>query len=80
MTIVEKVVLLKEKHGTTWRDKSEWYWAMGLLEEILELIGSLLRIHSGPTDWELMQISAICMNWLELRNERRNRCPKSKQR
>lgn len=68
MDVAKSVVELKEKHRQTWRDKSQWHWAMGLLEEVIELIGALLGLHKGPVEWELMQISAICMNWIELRN------------
>lgn len=68
MDVAKSVVALKEKHCKTWRDKSQLYWAVGLLEEVVELIGALLGLHKGPVEWELMQISAICMNWIELRN------------
>lgn len=68
MDVAKSVVELKEKHSQTWRDKSQLYWAFGLLEEVIELIGALLGLHKGPVEWELMQISAICMNWIELRN------------
>src|SRR3990167_4122616 len=68
MDVAKSVIELKENHSQMWRDKSQLYWAMGLLEEVAELIGALLGIHRGPVDWELMQISAICMNWIEMRN------------
>lgn len=68
MTNAEQDVLrLKDLHKDTWRNCSQWYWLRGLLEEVCELIGALLGIHHGPVDWELKQIAAIAMNWLEMR-------------
>lgn len=64
-----EVIELKNKHKLTWRNKPQWCWMLGLLEEVIELIGSLIGIHKGPTNWELTQISAICMNWIEYRKE-----------
>ena len=68
MNVAKSIIELKEKHHQTWRDKSQTYWVFRLIEEVVELIGSLLGLHKGPVEWELMQISAICMNWIELRN------------
>lgn len=67
MNVEMQVIELRRKHQTTWRDKSDWFWLMGLWEEVLELTFSMLGLHRGPIDWELTQISAICMNWLEKR-------------
>ena len=67
---VEHILNLKHKHRNTWRDKSDWYWFRGLCEEVIELGLSLLRLHRGPTNWELAQISAIAMNWMEMRTQR----------
>lgn len=73
MSVVKEVEKLKNKHSATWQDRSEQYWLMGLLEEVVELIGSLLGLHRGPVEWELKQIAAICMNWIELRRKAKKR-------
>ena len=67
MDVANDVVELKEKYREYWRDRSQWYWAWRLCQEVAELIGTLLHIHHDSVDWELMQISAIGMNWLEMR-------------
>jgi hypothetical protein len=69
MTVVQEVIELKEKHCKTWRNRSQFYWTVGLLEEVAELIGALVGVHRGPVELELKQIAAICMNWLEMRLE-----------
>ena len=61
------VLWLKDLHRKTWRDKPEWRWLLGLLEEVVELTASLVGLHAGPPEWELTQIAAICLNWLEYR-------------
>src|SRR3990172_9587605 len=65
--VTNDVIKLKEKYREKWRDRSQWYWAWRLCQEVAELIGSLLHIHHDSVDWELMQISTIGMNWLEMR-------------
>lgn len=59
------VIELKRTHQTTWRDKGNLFWLLGLLEEIWELLLSLLKLHRHEPKWELRQISSIAMNWLE---------------
>lgn len=68
MNAEKEVLKLKRKHRLTWRDRSDWFWFFGLLEEVAELGLALAGLHKGPVDWELKQISAIAMNWLEKRN------------
>src|SRR3990172_4776547 len=68
MNIVQAVIDLKEKHCETWRDMPESYWLARLMQEVGELGSSLVGDHYDPVEWELMQISAICLNWLEMRN------------
>ena len=71
MTNVETSVMqLKFEHRDTWQEKPDWFWAIGLFEEICELLFSLMGLHPGPVEWELTQISAIAMNWLEMRRRR----------
>ena len=58
---------LENRHGNmleTWRNEPEEYWLMRLMQEVGELASSLANDHDDPPDWELMQIRAICGNWL----------------
>lgn len=61
---------LRRQHRTTWRTRKQGFWLFGLLEEIAELILALAGLHKDGVDWELLQIAAICMNWMEMRAER----------
>jgi lipid-A-disaccharide synthase-like uncharacterized protein len=70
-TPVMATVRLMEEHKATWRNKPEWFWFLSLLEEVFELLGALIGWHKDPVKWELMQIAAICMNWIDMR-ERKN--------
>lgn len=65
---VEATIALKKDHEETWREKSDLYWLWRLILEIRELVASLLGVHKDKPEWELMQIAAICMNWLEKRD------------
>lgn len=67
MDIVKMVYELKKKHETTWREKPESYWFARMVEEVGELAGALKGTHEHTPDWELSQIAAICLNWLEMR-------------
>lgn len=58
---------LKEQHKTTWRDQPESYWFYLLMEEVGELGASLANDHKDPPEWEMKQVAAICLNWLEMR-------------
>jgi hypothetical protein len=69
MNQTAQTVELKEQHKATWRNKPEWYWFISLLEEFVELGLSLVGLHKDPPDLELRQIAAICLNWLEMREE-----------
>ena len=66
-TTTQQVADLANKHNTTWRDKPESYWLARLTGEVGELACSLVGDHEGPIDWELKQIAAICLNWLDMR-------------
>ena len=68
---VEVTIALKEDYEETWRDRSDWYWLWRLVLEMRELTSALLGIHKDKPEWELMQISAICLNWLEKRESLR---------
>lgn len=67
MSIEEEVIKLKREHCRTWRDKSDWFWLLGLLEEVYELSLSLIGLHRHLPETELRQIATIAMNWLEKR-------------
>lgn len=67
---LEEVLALKDQHQQTWRGKPEWYWMLGLTEEVIELALSLVNLHDGPIEWELQQIAAIALNWLEMRESK----------
>lgn len=63
----EAVLDLKRKHSETWRDMPESYWLARLMEEVGELASSVVGDHKDPVEWELTQIAAICLNWLDMR-------------
>ena len=65
------VVNLKNKHAGTWRDKKEAYWFQRLMDKVEELSDALVGTHEHPPETELMQIAAICLNWLEMREEKK---------
>lgn len=65
----EAVLALQEQHKETWRGMGEHYWLARLVQEVGELASALVGDHEDPADWELTQIAAICLNWLEMRNE-----------
>ena len=71
MTIKERalqaVLNCRDEHGVVWRGAPESRWLAGLVEEVGELAAALGDRHEHYPDWELIQISAICLNWLEYR-------------
>lgn len=70
--VLKSVVDLAFEHRETWRDKPEDYWLARLMQEVGEAASSLVGDHDDPVEWELTQIAAICINWLEMRRERNN--------
>ena len=68
--IVEEVLRLTDMHQHTWRDQSDTFWMMGLMQEIGELSGALIGRHHHTPETELRQIAAICINWLDYRSTR----------
>ena len=68
--VLERVLYLTAEHVRTWRDRGNWYWFLGLLEEVVELALSLVGLHGDPPEHELRQVASICLNWLDLRAER----------
>lgn len=69
---MDEVLRLKLEHVKTWRDKPESYWFARLVQEVGELGSSLVGDHDDSPDWELAQIAAICLNWLEMREHAHN--------
>lgn len=57
------------RHRNHWREKSDWYWFWRILQEIVELFLSLLKLHKDTPDWEILQIATIGINWLEKREQ-----------
>lgn len=65
--ITSMVAALAKQHRFTWRMKGKWGWLFGLCEEVAELGLSLAGWHRHPPEWEMMQIAAICVNWMKHR-------------
>jgi hypothetical protein len=63
-----------EDHRDVWQDRPDWFWYLGLLEEVAELGLALLGWHRHPhpdfdtVDWELRQVGSIAMNWIRKRD------------
>jgi len=61
--VFSNVLELAAKHQSIWRDKDDYYWITGLVEEVGELAEESLGNHEHPPEVELRQIASICMNW-----------------
>lgn len=73
LSVSEREVLeLRRKYSAKWRDRDEHYWMERLMQEVGELASALAGDHDDPPEWELKQIAAICINWLEMRTEKLN--------
>ena len=68
--ILKEVLSLQERHRGTWWDRHQLYWLTQLLEEVAELGNALVGEHEHDPDYELTQIAAICLNWLDMRQDR----------
>ena len=62
--IIQQVRQIALHHAACWTDKSDTDWYLGLLGEVHELWDALRGIHEHPTEYELLQIASICVNWL----------------
>lgn len=69
--ILRRVLSLQHRHCKTWRGQHELYWFTQLIEETAELGNALVGEHEHDPDYELTQIAAICLNWLDMRQGRR---------
>jgi hypothetical protein len=65
-----QVFELQAKYSTHWRLNDEAYWLARFMEEVGELAGALVGNHVGPVEWELSQLAAIALNWLDMRAAR----------
>jgi hypothetical protein len=65
-----EVLWLRNHYSGTWRDKDESYWLARLCQEFGELASALVGDHEHSPDWELQQIAAISLNWLDMRSQR----------
>lgn len=58
------VALVQHVLRDQWADKEPWFWLFHLDDEVGELDDSLEGNHPHPFEWELVQIAALCINWL----------------
>ena len=63
------VIRERRKYKSHWRTKPDRYWYWRLLQEVVELGLALLGVHKDMPEWELKQISGICINWHEMRTQ-----------
>ena len=68
---IDGIIKLVKERSQTWRNKPESYWFQRLVGEVGELGCALAGDHDDPPEWELTQIAAICINWLDMRQNRR---------
>ena len=68
--VAQEVLLLKQEHRKTWRDRPQWYWWWRFCLEWIELSLALVKLHKDSPDWELRQLASIAINWLEMRDTR----------
>lgn len=54
---------LVKEHRNTWENRSNLFWYVSLLEEVMELGLSLLGLHKDKPGFELAQIASIAINW-----------------
>lgn len=71
----ELVVKHRRKYIALWREKSNLYWFLHLVEEMVELGLSLIGFiqYSRKKGWhmetpveELRGIASVCINWIEM--------------
>ena len=63
--VLSRVVDVFELHSDTWKHAPDEFWLAGLMEEVSEVASTLVGKHEGPLVWELQQVAAICLNWLD---------------
>lgn len=60
---IEELAAIHWKKGT-WQDRADWYWFLGLLKEVIELMLTLMGLHRHTPEHEMTQIASICGNWM----------------
>ena len=58
------IALVQHVLQDQWADQVPSFWMWQLDGEIDELFDSMEDRHSHPPEWELVQIAALCINWL----------------
>lgn len=66
----QKVIRFAYLHRDYARDRDDAYWLALLVEEVGELASSLAGRHEDAPEVELHQIASICINWLDMRDQR----------
>lgn len=66
LSVDAAVIALADKYSETWRDKDDAYWFYRVNQEVGELGSVLAGDHDDAKEWELMQIAAMCINWLRM--------------
>jgi hypothetical protein len=71
--ISREVIAYADYHDRkgTWHGKSTWFWYWSLVEEVIELGLSLLRLHEGPARHELKQVGSCAINFMRELNRQR---------
>ena len=76
MPIIADVMSLVATCDSTWHDMPEVYWLGRLMQEVSDVAVAMAGEgeHAAPSlhsvDFELKQIASICINWLEMRQDR----------
>lgn len=66
----QAVINLRHQHHPAWHDMPEDYWLERLTKEVSMLESSLGNRADFDVEFELKQIAAICINWLEMRRDK----------
>lgn len=61
---IAKIIKQVERHASTWPNETQEYWLNCLISEIGELADALRDDHPDPPERELVEISSLCINWL----------------
>lgn len=66
-------IKVQQKNRWRWQGKGNMYWFLQLIRAIFLLFGSLVGLRHEPVRWELMQIAAICLNWMNRQDDDKSR-------
>jgi len=73
MSIYKDIKEQQKRHKKRWREETDEYWLISLIEEVSELSLSLRGKHKHSPKTELIQICSICINWLLNMNRKENK-------